>query len=916
VFQQLIGAEASDPSVEVHLDDALVTLQEAVEASGLKLGDKKEGPHTPGEPQASIGRLRPAAMSIPNTDTTSWDDWNTMGLLIHRATGGSNDGLELWIDWSQQSGKYIAGECQARWAHFHTHPFGRSGAGTIFYMAKAHGWTAARSRSSRPERLDGVDGHSDDGVDLPADAEAGSHADVLAEVEAMGDGQGDGESATNLVSLDIARLIRLPLADYEAERQAIADKHGIRVSVLDAERRKLEVKARAAEKAKERAAAQKAKEAQSRTKLEQAQWDKEAKLDAAWRATQARAEHRAKAAPDVEGTVWPYGIEAKPDGLYYTGGSEDQPPLWLCDPVEILGQGRDADGENWGLLLRLKDPDQGTHTWAMPSRLLVAKFGDLEGELLNLGFRLDLNTQQRNHLRYALGGATSNARVTFAETPGWNAPGGGDSAFVLINGETVGSPSEQIILKSPPEAAASKLRQAGTLDEWKAQIAAKAVGNTVAAFSICSAFAGPLLKPLGEVSGGFHFFGRSKTGKTLAMKLGVSVWGPTHEPCLLRSWRSTANGLESTAEECNDALLALDEVHQAEPKDVVSAVYLLANERGKQRLRQDASAKRARSWRTVVLSNGEHSLDAMAAKAEQVLPAGAETRIPSVPTDAMPMWSNTHEAASSAAMISALLRSLQRQHGTAIRPFLAGLADLLAENDGSLEEALEELRQDFNDKLPQNADAQVRDVSRRCALIALAGELATEWGILPWEEGEAKRAAKQVLAWWLERRGGAGSTEDHQHVKAVRSYLTEYGPPRFVALTSQKPPGGQSGPERWVEKYPERLVTLRMGWRRMTADDEGGEFLIPGDAWAKICTTAGIDPAEAAKTLNRKGHLGKGDGKNLTRSVRVPGVGKIRAYVVLPSIFEGEKVGTEGEEGEEVGTVPEASSALEPEFAE
>lgn len=894
---------ASDPSAEVHLDDALTALQEAVEATGLKLGDKKEGPHAPGEPQAFIGRLRPAVLSIPNTDTTSWDDWNTMGLRIHRATGGSSDGLELWIDWSLQSGKYIAGECQARWQHFHAHPFSRSGAGTLFYMAKVYKRTGARSHLSRPESLDGVDVQPDDDADLPADAEAGSQTDVLAEVEAMDDGENEGDNADNLVSLDIARLIRLPVAAYEAERQAVADKHGIRVGALDAERRKLESKVRAAEKAKERVAAQKAKAAQSLVKQEQVQQEKEAKLDAAWRAAEARAEHRAKAAPDIEGTIWPYGIEARADGLYYAGGSEDQPPLWLCDPIEILGQGRDADGESWGLLLKWKDADQCTKTWPMPSRLLVTKLGDFEGELLCRGFRLDTNNQQRAHLRYALGGAKCSARVSFAEAPGWNAPAGGANAFVLIDGETVGSPSEQIVLKAPPEAAKAKMRQAGTLDEWKEGIAAKAVGNTVAAFSICAAFAGPLLKPLGEVSGGFHFYGRSKAGKTLATKLGVSVWGPTNEPCLLRSWRSTSNGLESAAEECNDALLVLDEVQQAEPKDVVSSIYLLANERGKQRLKQDATAKRARSWRTVVLSNGEHSLDAMAAKAAQTLPAGAETRLPSIPIGEQPMWPALHGAVSSVALISGLHKVLPTQHGTAIRPFLAALAETIAENDGTLGDALEELRKGFNDKLPSNADAQVRDVSRRCALIALAGELAIEWDILPWSAGEAKRAARQVLAWWLERRGGTGSEEDHQHVKAIRSFLVEYGTSRFVALKLQKV---ASGPSRWVEQHPERLVASRMGWRHMTENDEGGAFLIDPDGWGKVCAAANVDPLEAARTLKKAGHLGDGDGKNLARSVRVPGIGRTRAYIILPSIFA----------GEEVGTVAEASNVSEQEFAE
>ena len=170
---------ASSPAAEVHLDDALATLQETVEASGLKLSGKDDGPHTPGQPQAASARVASAVMAIPNLDTTPWDECNRLGLLIHRSTAGSSAGLDVWINWSQRSGKYVAGACQARWEHFHAHPYGKAGFGTIYHMARACGWTEARSRPAQPENLDGVGGQSDDDANERAAAEAGSHADIL-----------------------------------------------------------------------------------------------------------------------------------------------------------------------------------------------------------------------------------------------------------------------------------------------------------------------------------------------------------------------------------------------------------------------------------------------------------------------------------------------------------------------------------------------------------------------------------------------------------------------------------------------------------------------------------------------------------------------------------------------------------------
>lgn len=137
---RLAMVQVSNPSAELHLDDALTSLTEAVEATGLREAGVTDTPRVPGVPQADIARLRPAVMLIPNTLATDWHAWNDLGLLIHRATGGSDDGLELWIDWSMQSARYVAGECQARWLHFHDHGYDRAGAGTIFYRARSHGW--------------------------------------------------------------------------------------------------------------------------------------------------------------------------------------------------------------------------------------------------------------------------------------------------------------------------------------------------------------------------------------------------------------------------------------------------------------------------------------------------------------------------------------------------------------------------------------------------------------------------------------------------------------------------------------------------------------------------------------------------------------------------------------------------------
>nr|WP_282572195.1 DUF927 domain-containing protein [Roseomonas acroporae] len=557
------------------------------------------------------------------------------------------------------------------------------------------------------------------------------------------------------------------------------------------------------------------------------------------------------------------------DGLHADAG--EQGLIWLAAPFVVLGEARDAAGEGWGLWLRWNDRDGRPHTWPLPARLLMVGPGEMEAELVDRGLRVSPDPAARLLLRRALGEVQAGSRVTLVSRAGWH----GD-AYVLPDGTVIGDAAEAVVMKAPPENGAQLVATAGTLEGWQEEVAKLAVGNHVAAFVISCAFAGPLLDPLGEPSGGFHLAGRSKVGKTLALRLGLSACGLPFKGGALRDWRSTGNALEGAAEESGDGLLGLDELHQADPREVAASAYMLANESGKGRLRRDATAQRRRTWRAFLLSTGELDLPAMVAKAGQKLPAGAEVRLPSIPVDSAGIWPALHGRASPEALMTDLHGALRRHHGTAIRAFLACLVAERRENPTGLADAADAMRARFAKLLPADADPQVRDVARRCALVALAGELARAWDILPWPKDEAVKAAEAMLQRWLGRRGGSASTEEAQHLAAVRLFLTEHGASRFVAL--HKLDGS------WVETHPERPVVKRAGWRRRQKDGRD-EYLIAPEVWRELCTEAGTDPAETARTLRAKGFLDIGDGKNLAQNVWLPGVGVKRCYAVKPDLL-------------------------------
>ncbi len=606
-------------------------------------------------------------------------------------------------------------------------------------------------------------------------------------------------------------------------------------------------------------------------------------LDRAVKATKAKrreaaaAEERARPGPGAGEVRWPFGFIMQTDGLHADTGSEDG-LIWVCPPFKILGEGRDAGGEGWGLWLTWQDGDGRVHKWHMPNRMLMVGPGELEGALVDQGLRVNPDPAARAMLRAALGGVRTGSRVTLVAHPGWHAPADGDAAFVLPNNEVIGDSREPLVLKTQAENAAHAMAQKGTLAGWKTEVAARAVGNPIPAFMISAAFAGPLLEPAEEISGGFHFVARSKVGKTLSLRMALSVSGSTSTAGLLRSWRNTANAMEAAAEECSDSVLPMDEIHQADPREVVGGIYQFANEVGKGRLQRNAAAQRRRTWRSFMLSTGELTVAAIAAKAGQPLPAGADVRLPSINVDSTSMWPNLHGRASAEDLMRQLQGAILRHYGTAIRPFLESLAAARNDADSALDEAVEMARSSMAKRLPNGADQQVRDVARRCALVAAAGEFATEWGILPWPEGEATRAAEAVLDLWLGRRGDSGAAEESQHVRIVRAFLSENGASRFIALERDV------SSRKWVERHRDRPIVQRAGWRR-PGEGNLDEYLILTDAWAELCSKAGADPGEVAKTLKSAGLLSPGEGNNLGKKVCVPGLPITRMFVIKPAIF-------------------------------
>ncbi|MCK8787741.1 DUF927 domain-containing protein [Roseomonas sp. NAR14] len=636
---------------------------------------------------------------------------------------------------------------------------------------------------------------------------------------------------------EVARLAGLSGLDYQATRKAAAQALGIGVGALD--------KAVRVEQARRRAAAAEA--------------------------------DRSRPPPGPGEVRWPFGFLMRDDGLHADTGGDDG-LVWLAAPFEVLGEARDAAGEGWSLWLRWRDRDGRPHTWPMPHRLLMVGPGELEAALVERGLRVSPDLAARQLLRRALGEVQSGSRVMLVTRAGWHGGVGEATAYVLPDGTVIGEAAEALALRNTAEDAARRVATAGTLTAWQEQVAALAVGNPVATFCLAAAFVGPLLEIAGEDGGGVHLFGPSKRGKTVALKMASSVWGPPDKAGALRDWRATSNALEAACEEAADGLLTLDEIQQAEARGVEDSIYVMGNGGGKGRLRADTTARKRRTWRTFFLSNGEIDVATVAQKAGRRVPPGAEVRLPSVPLPA-DLWPDLHGRPDFQALCADLATAAIRQHGTAGRAFLAQLTRIRAEEADTLPTIITERRAAFlGAHVPAGADPQVREVARRMALVAAAGEIAAKLGVLPWPSEVATAAAATVLGLWRGRRGGDGSGEEAAHLAKVRLFLVQHGASRLQLLWLN-----QTTKELEEVLDPARPVVNRAGWRRRQPD--GSDlYLIHPETWrAEVCE--GLDATEVARTLLAAGHLEPGEGNRLGRKVAIPGFGKIRVYAVKATLM-------------------------------
>lgn len=544
-------------------------------------------------------------------------------------------------------------------------------------------------------------------------------------------------------------------------------------------------------------------------------------------------------------------------GVYHFGVKErgDAPPMptetWVCTPLHVLAVTSDPQGNNFGRLVRFRTTNGHWREWAMPMELLRGSGDDLRGELLSMGVEID--PRNRQMLGMYLQARAPRRKVRCALEVGW-----AGKAFVLP--DTVIGPGATAVIFQSGERGVAEYTQAGTLKEWRERIPKLAEGNPLFVLALSVGFAGPLLAKCHAEGGGLHLVGNSSCGKTTLAQAVASIWGG---PNFKRSWRATANGIEGAAALFNDNLLVLDEISEADPREIGMIAYALTNGTGKQRAGRTGTARSVRHWRCIILSTGERTLATAMQEGGHRAKAGQAVRLLDVPVSRTHgAWDDLHGMADGRAFSDAIKTAATEHHGHAGREFLERLTrdprDLAAYLEGF--KTLPEF-------MPDDAEGQEKRAASRFALVAMAGELATEYGLTGWAEGAAIDAAAEGLRLWRGMRG-RGNDERRQIVERLAAFINKHGDSRFASVADP-----EAGP----------MIRDRAGWWKQDGDERLYLFTSDGmrDALKGFDFNAALDVIEAAGIVPRAG----ADGKRTTPT-KVDGR-TVRLYQVRASKLEG-----------------------------
>ena len=333
--------------------------------------------------------------------------------------------------------------------------------------------------------------------------------------------------------------------------------------------------------------------------------------------------------------------------------------------------------------------------------------------------------------------------------------------------------------------------------------------------------------------------------------------------------------------EHNDILLPLDEMTAAKQEQIAAIIYQFANGQGKSRAKKDGSSAASSRWRCMLLSSGEHTLAQQIEKSggKIQMTGGLAVRIVDIPIEVSPgeSFESCAPFKSSGEFVKQLFELSLSNYGYAGPQFVRYLVD---NSNIALDRAkalLVELREELIDP---GDDPQLERVADRFALVAVAGLLAVEAGVLSMRPDSIVNAARKCFLAWKEQRGGNLSEEELRAQQHLKRFFDANGSSRFERL-KRNTKDTEDTEDLSAERSIDFAIRDRCGYR-VEADDGANIYYILPEAWKKeVC--GHHSPQLMAKIAKKAGALELGEGNHFQKKIRLPDYPKgIRVYALRP----------------------------------
>lgn len=414
----------------------------------------------------------------------------------------------------------------------------------------------------------------------------------------------------------------------------------------------------------------------------------------------------------------------------------------ICGPIRVVsllcrpdGSGRCAEVEfmdHRGLLQRA----------VFAHEEIVMGRGGFLSSLIDRGFATCEGIEQ---LHLVLKHWTDHETGWRTDRAGWFEIPDGPMCYLQSDG-TLHVPSRlscrtSVVLFDPDRAIAPR----GTLAGWQKGVAVPARGHHPLVFAISAALAGPLLRFAEIETVMINLVTAPTAGRSIPLSVALSCGG---DPADLAPWPVARTGLSSRSVRAQDGLLTLEAFPLNPEPGQVRALMALADDAGFGAVVCGTDPHGGSRYRRVILSTSEEPLTQMMTRLRKKIPAALRARsVDVLDFDRKGIGGGLETGPDVPDVERAITKAMRQHHGHLTHASLARLMEDPDRIAAELDEVLPGLAREMADILPpasSETSVPMRDIARSFALIGFSGELAIRSGLLPWPEGTAYRAAREL----------------------------------------------------------------------------------------------------------------------------------------------------------------------------